>query len=115
MDFFGLRGLRGACGPRLELAQAVAGFVEVVVLFGEAESQQVFAAAGAEEGGAGYGGYAGGGEQMAGLFGGGSCRGAGWLWPARSRRLRGGGFDAGVVQADKDAGALVLVVAANSV
>lgn len=45
-----------------ELAQAGAGFVEVGVSFGEAESQQVFAAAGAEEGGAGHGCYAGGGE-----------------------------------------------------
>jgi len=46
----------------LELAQASAGFVEVTVSFGEAESQKVFAAAGAEEGGAGHGSDAGGGE-----------------------------------------------------
>ncbi len=59
MDFFGLRGLRGACGPRLELTEAFAGFVEVVVLLGKAESQQIVASSGAEEGGAGYRCYAG--------------------------------------------------------
>jgi hypothetical protein len=42
-----------------------------VVLLGEAEAQQILAAAGAEESGAGHGGYAGCGEQIAGLFGGG--------------------------------------------
>ena len=54
-----------------ELAQAGAGFVEVVVLLGEAEAEQVFAAAGAEEGGAGDRGDAGCGEQIAGFFRGG--------------------------------------------
>jgi hypothetical protein len=34
----------------LEPAQTSAGFVQVVILLGEAEAQQVFAAAGAEEG-----------------------------------------------------------------
>ena len=54
-----------------ETAEARAGFVEVVVLLGEAETEQVFAAAGAEEGAPGDGGYARGSEQIAGLFGGG--------------------------------------------
>ena len=47
--------------PSLEFAEAGAGFVEVVVFFCEAEAEEVFSSAGAEEGGAGYGGYSGGG------------------------------------------------------
>jgi hypothetical protein len=35
-------------------AQAFAGFIQVIVLFGEAEAQEVFAATGAEERAAGH-------------------------------------------------------------
>jgi hypothetical protein len=52
----------------LEPTQAGAGFVQVVVFLGEAKPQQIFAVAGTEEGGACDGGYAGGGEEVAGLF-----------------------------------------------
>ena len=38
---------------QLELAQTRAGFVQIVVLFGEAEAEKVFSAAGPEEGCAG--------------------------------------------------------------
>ena len=43
----------------LNPAEAGAGFVEVFVFFGEAEAEEIFTTAGAEEGGAGYRGYAG--------------------------------------------------------
>ena len=77
--------------PALEFAEAGAGFVEVFVFFGEAEAEEVFSAAGAEEGGAGDGGYAGGGEQVAGFFSGGFSGEVGWRRRGRSRRRRGRG------------------------
>lgn len=48
-------GMRTFLNP----AEAGAGFVEVFVFFGEAEAKEIFTTAGAEEGGAGYRGYAG--------------------------------------------------------
>jgi hypothetical protein len=44
-----------------------------MVFFGEAEAEQVLTVAGTEERGAGYRCYAGGSQQVAGFFGGGSA------------------------------------------
>jgi hypothetical protein len=50
--------------------QPRAGVVELVILFGEAEAQAIFAAAGTEEGRTGYRGNYGRGQQLAGAGGG---------------------------------------------
>ncbi len=52
----------------LQTAETSAGFVQVMILLGKAEPEQVFAAIGTEEGASRNGGHAGGGEQIARLL-----------------------------------------------
>ena len=65
----------------LQLAQTRAGLVQLRILLGEAEAQQIFAAAGAEECRSRYGGHAGRAQQMARLFRGGLAGQAFGVWP----------------------------------
>ena len=88
---FKYRDTRNHINETLKAAQAVAGFVEVVVFFGEAEAEKVFSAAGAEEGAAGHRGYAGSGEELAGFFSGGFARQAGGVGQDVVSACRGGG------------------------
>ena len=62
-----------------------------MVFFGEAEAEEVFAAAGAEEGAAGDCGYSGGGEQVAGFEGGGFSGQVVDTNPARHARRQNAG------------------------
>ena len=93
----------------------MAGAGEVGVFFGEAEAEQVLAAAGAEEGGAGDGGDAGGGEQVCGPFGGGGAGDAGGVGEDVVGAGRNRGRKAGAVRAWQSMSRLAWYSVARSV
>src|SRR6266567_4094293 len=108
-SWWGAASMKRLAGT-LQFAEAGAGVVEFVVFFGEAEAEEVFAAAGAEEGAAGDCGDSGGGEEIAGFEGGGF---SGQVIDTGQHIVSAGGnagLHSGIAQSGEHAFALGLVV-----